>query len=82
MYYRLTATWKVLYHHTVEYESKVKKSGDRQQELPNIDKLILAIQQVLQDTDAQITPRSAAARVSAGRFYRPNCQFFSKQMGR
>ncbi|XP_053394280.1 ciliogenesis and planar polarity effector 1-like isoform X3 [Mercenaria mercenaria] len=63
---RLAATWKVLYHHTVEYQSKVRQTGDLKQELPNIDKLIHAIQQVLQEADAQITPRSASAKLSAG----------------
>lgn len=63
----MAGTWKFLYQHTAEYQSRISESGDPGQELPHVAKLLHAIEQVLQDSDAPITPRSAAARLSAGK---------------
>lgn len=42
------------------------QAGDKNQELLLLDKLLASIQQVLQDSDAQVTPRTAAVKLSVG----------------
>ena len=66
MSYRLAATWKLLYRHVVEHQASLSRSGDPTGDLPHTEKLLLSIQQVLQNGEGEVTPRTAAAKLSAG----------------
>ena len=64
---RLAATWKTLYKHVVDYQSKISAAGDPKGELPHVEKLMFTIQQTLQEADVTITPRKASAKLSSGK---------------
>jgi len=66
--YRLAASWKLLYKHTVDYQNHVSKSGDVNNELPLIGKLLTSVQHVLEETEARVSPRAVVAKLSAGKF--------------
>jgi len=66
MSYRLAATWKLLFRHVVEHQASLSRSGDPTGDLPHTEKLLLSIQQVLQNGEGEVTPRTAAAKLSAG----------------
>ncbi|XP_052775731.1 ciliogenesis and planar polarity effector 1-like isoform X4 [Mya arenaria] len=63
---RLAATWKLLYKHVMEHQAHISRAGDCSGDLVHVDKLLASIQHVLHDGEGEVTPRSAATKLSAG----------------
>ncbi|XP_052775729.1 ciliogenesis and planar polarity effector 1-like isoform X2 [Mya arenaria] len=62
---RLAATWKLLYKHVMEHQAHISRAGDCSGDLVHVDKLLASIQHVLHDGEGEVTPRSAATKLSA-----------------
>ena len=59
-------TWKLLYKHLLQYQAKLLDSGDPSRELPHLEKLLSSIQQTLHESDSDVTPRRASAKLTTG----------------
>lgn len=59
-------TWKLLYKHLLQYQAQLFDSGDPSGELQHLEKLMSSIQQTLQESDSEITPRQTSAKLSIG----------------
>ena len=64
---RLAMTWKLLYKHLLQHQTRLLDSGDPSSELQHLEKLLASIQQTLHESDSDITPRKVSAKVSIGK---------------